>query len=61
MPRSYEINFKRITIFFKSGNKMRLKCKTFDLNIVDFDTEKIIDEDYSNDVHQYIPFNELIE
>jgi len=37
MPRSYETNLKRVIIYFKSGNKMRLKCKTFDF-VIDKET-----------------------
>ena len=34
----------------------------FDLEgLVNFDSEEVINEDYSNDVHQYIPFNEIVE
>ena len=29
--------FKKITIYFKSGNKMKLKCKTFDF-VIDNET-----------------------
>ena len=33
----------------------------FDLEgLVNFDTEDVIDEDYSNDVTHYISFNEII-
>ena len=33
----------------------------FDLDIVDFDSEEVISEDYSNNVSQYIPFNQIYE
>lgn len=33
MPRLTLIHMKKITIYFKSGNMMRFKCKTFEFTI----------------------------
>jgi hypothetical protein len=44
------------------GEDVDSELTMFDLDdLIDWDTEEVVNEDYSNDVWQHIPFNKILK